>query len=364
MLEQLRIHRVSNALPVGQRPDWFPLVRNLLGAILVIAAGLKSGSDPLMADAILGVSYMVLVLGELAFAAWLFSGRQPAFSWWACIACFANFAIFAGYKVLIGDPDCGCFGAISSPPWVALAIDLTVLSVLCVVGQPRTRPVSVPCGAGFQPAAMSANTTDPRCGRQAESLPHIRARVTARFGFVRATAYAIVLLLAARVGLMSLSHREIGHNIVMANPSDWPGSQFPLLRSTDLSEHLSSGQWLVVLHRPGCAVCEELLAKLAVVSDRNFKRETPRLAILELPGGSTDVHRELPILAIHGRVTDRAVPLLAAPLLTRLDDGEVVFVTEGDQSLQKVDEMLGSGEKFAEVMNGTFSRSRGRETSG
>ena len=103
-----------------------------------------------MAQAILGAPNVVLVLGELAFAAVLFSGRQPVFSWWACIACFASFAIFAGYKVINGDSDCGCFGAVSPPPTAALGIDLAVLSVLCVVGKPGTSPVSVPCGAGFQ----------------------------------------------------------------------------------------------------------------------------------------------------------------------------------------------------------------------
>lgn len=363
MFQQLQINRVSNAMPVGMRADWFPLVRNLLGVILLVAAGLKSGSDPLMAHAIMDVPNVVLVFGELAFAAWLFSARQPAFSWWACIACFASFAIFAGYKVINGDSDCGCFGAVSPPPSAALGIDLVVLSVLCVVGKPRTSPVSVPCGAGFQPARLTENTPHPLYGRQAESLPHAESNDAARFGVVRATAYVIVLLLTARVGLTCLSHREVGHDIVMANPHEWPGTQFPLLNSTDLADQLVSGEWLVVLHRLGCSTCDELLTKLAAVPAPNFGRETLRLAIIELSGNSTDVHRHLQISALHGRVTDRAAPLLPAPLLISLRDGEVVSVAEGNQSLRTLDEILSGERKFAratvENVLATFSGGRG-----
>jgi|GEM_PF-3228675 len=363
MFQQLRISRLSNVMPVGMRAGWFPLVRYSLGAILLIAAGLKSGSDPLMAHAIMGVPNVVLVFGELAFAAWLFSARQPAFSWWACIACFASFAIFAGYKVINGDSDCGCFGAVSPPPWAALAIDLAVLSVLCAVGKPRSSPVSVPCGAGFQPARLTENNPHSVYGRQGESPPHAKSNDAALFGVVRSTAYVIVLLLTAKVALMSLSQHEIGHETLIAKPSEWLGSKFPLLNTTDLADQLVSGEWLVVLHRPGCSTCDELLTKLAAVPASNSGRETLRLAIIELSGNSPDVHRHLQISALHGRVTDRAAPLLPAPLLITLHDGEVMSVAEGDQSLRALDEILSGERKSAratvENVLAAFSGGRG-----
>lgn len=115
----------------------FSAVRILLGGILLTAATLKgelllrSGTWPYDAWG------FALVLFELGFAGWLFSGRLPAHVWWVSVACFATFATVTAAKLFRGEADCGCFGVVRTPPWITLLIDIAALTALTATYRDR-----------------------------------------------------------------------------------------------------------------------------------------------------------------------------------------------------------------------------------
>jgi hypothetical protein len=78
----------------------------------------------------------IVLVWELGLAAWLLSGVVRTGGWLAAVGTFLTFAAASGYAVWVGVADCGCFGAIKTSPWVALAVDLTCLALLAA-GRPQ-----------------------------------------------------------------------------------------------------------------------------------------------------------------------------------------------------------------------------------
>jgi len=101
-----------------------------LGCVLLAAAALKAGmifDSPAVLPWYLAI---ILVFAELLLAGLLFSGAIPLATWWAAVLTFSCFALVAGGKAWQGEADCGCFGAVATPPWVALTVDLSALGAL------------------------------------------------------------------------------------------------------------------------------------------------------------------------------------------------------------------------------------------
>lgn len=116
----------------------FSGVRFLLGAILVIAAAQKAELLSVSTIRPFARWQLGVVLSELVFAGWLFSDRFRSSAWWAATACFGTFATVAAFKLLAGETDCGCFGVIRTPPWIALLIDTTAVAGLLITYRHRT----------------------------------------------------------------------------------------------------------------------------------------------------------------------------------------------------------------------------------
>ena len=119
----------------------WPLVRTVLGVLLVAAAGLKLYG--FQTSAVARVGWLsdprveaAAAIWELALGAWLLSGRGPVGAWAAAVATFLAFAAVSGSAGAGGVADCGCFGAIKTSPWVAFGIDIAALALLAV-GRPR-----------------------------------------------------------------------------------------------------------------------------------------------------------------------------------------------------------------------------------
>jgi hypothetical protein len=122
------------------------------GLILLAAAALKLFGTNVSPVAQFGWLHsptvqVGLVVWEALLGVWLLSGfvsqvvlrsDQPIsrFAWIAAFLTFVTFAGLSGYLGIIGQADCGCFGALRTSPWVAFAVDVTAL-VLLYLGCPR-----------------------------------------------------------------------------------------------------------------------------------------------------------------------------------------------------------------------------------
>lgn len=100
----------------------YPLVRTLLGILLIVAGGLKAhqlATEPVVTN---GLEWMrsILILEmelEIAFGFWLIGGLLPRTTWLAAVGCFTMFCGVTLYKGLGGWESCGCFGRVSVNPW-------------------------------------------------------------------------------------------------------------------------------------------------------------------------------------------------------------------------------------------------------
>ncbi len=283
----------------------FAVVRFLLGAVLLTAAALKAESLLMSPDWSFG-----LVLFELTFAAWLFSGQYPAFAWWAAAGCFGTFAMVAGFKVLHGDADCGCFGVVRTPPWVALLIDVTALVALLTTYYDRA-------------------TTRTNRSTFISRLP-------------KAAGYAVILLVAAKASLsLGFANGLTRDGASLTDPSRWVGQRFPLLEQIDIGKKLSSGECIVILHRHDCALCEETLNAPWFCDSAYGGGDSGQIALVELPPCGGNRNRDFPRSILVGQLKSPEPCLLPAPVVVLLEDGRVVSVATGRESEARLRELLG-----------------------
>jgi Methylamine utilisation protein MauE len=316
-------------LPARQAKRWaaslaghgvsFAVVRFLLGGILLTAAALKaellfmSSAWPVMTWS------FWLVLFELAFAAWLFSGRLSAYAWWAAAGCFGTFAIVAGFKVLRGDADCGCFGVVETPPWVTFSLDVTALLALLATYHDR--------------AATRTN----------------RLAFVSRFS--AAIGYALVLLVVAKLSLAHIYGNGLdGGDASITDPSEWIGHRFPLLEQIEIGSDLSAGEYIVVLHRHDCPLCEETLNSPWLCEAAWGRCDTGQIALVELPPCGPPEEDTASRFPLSGRLNVSEPCLLPAPTVVLLEEGRVVSVATGQDSKARLRELLGPLSKRIAVL--------------
>ncbi len=126
------------------RWTWRLVVPRLIGALLLVAAGLKIyglGGDPVARMGVFSMPEFQLgvVIFEVSLGVWLLSGKLPLASWLVAIGTFAIFSSVSLYLALIGQTTCGCFGsAVKVSPWAAFTLDIVVVSTL-LLGRPDFR---------------------------------------------------------------------------------------------------------------------------------------------------------------------------------------------------------------------------------
>jgi len=289
-LPRLSVHQPSMA--VIERAVSISLVRFFLGGVLVVAAALKADSFLTSSASVPWYFTAALVFAELILAGLLFSGAMPVVTWWATALCFSCFALVAGVKLWRGAVDCGCFGAVATPPWVALAIDLSAVAALILkYGEWRT----------------------PRLTTTSSSM----TRLPMPIGF----ALVVVIGMKAIVSLSSVQPR-----LANVDPMHWIGQRLPLLDEIDIGSQLSSGAWTVILHRPGCAKCDDLLSD----AESLMHQSGSRFALVELMAADagTEIARSTSGMLL-GHLRRSEFSVIPAPLVLQIDDGRVVFA--GDQ---------------------------------
>lgn len=120
----------------------YPIVSRLAGILLLVSGSLKVQelvSKPLLVPPSWGST--ALAGFELLFGAWLLIVLYPRWSRLIALACFIGFFNIALIAAIKGLPSCGCFGAIPVRPWIAVALDGSMIVALffCL---PRHEPTS------------------------------------------------------------------------------------------------------------------------------------------------------------------------------------------------------------------------------
>lgn len=218
----------------------YDVVRVLLACLLLPAAALKGyqlATEPVLERGFLESRWFLIgvVEMELFFGIWLVVGAAPRLTWLAAVACFSGFALVSGYKGVVGEASCGCFGRLAVNPWYTWALDVAAVGLLLV---------SRPTGQG-------------------SAWREIRQAVLACVFIAMAIGVpAGWAMVSFQAGTLSADGVVAGSgNLVLLTPKQWIGKRFPLLNHVDIGSQIAKGAWLVVLYHPTCPQCEELIAK-------------------------------------------------------------------------------------------------------
>jgi hypothetical protein len=221
------------------------IVSAALAGVLLVAAGLKAesvlGSRIAAEIDRAGMLSLAAAGAECVIAAWLLSGWAPVAARRVAMGLLVVFAGVAGWRLVSGAADCGCFGRLHVHPAWTFSFDLLALVGLWLVGR-GPRPIGGVAGplSGGSPV---------RC---------VFAVLVAAV-VPTATVFAAGRLLEPRGGAG-------GAALVVLEPETWPGKPLPMLEyvaDRTARAELASGRYTVVLFNRDCHVCQEHLARLA-----------------------------------------------------------------------------------------------------
>ncbi len=278
--------RILQCIPAKGFRIAFAHVRVLLGVVLLVAALLKGHLLMGRAEMWTWSWDAAEVFFEIGASVWLFSMKWPSGTWWGTLGCFGCFGAVATTKLLAGDSNCGCFGSVPTPPWVALGIDvLAIALLLSTYRDSKSRQSGVPRGS-------------------------------LRWGL--AIGFALIVVLAMQA-LLAVSTAD--SSLTVPDPAQWVGQQLPLLGNIDVGPELASGNWTVILHRHGCSKCGDLLSE----SEWRVREASQAIAVVELPPRrSESSNASWPRGILVGHLYGRHFVTLPAPLVVQISEGRVV----------------------------------------
>lgn len=227
-----------------RRPTAVDVLRVFSGALLLVAAALKTGETFLGRVSFTDAGFvpmLLLVELELALGFCLLFGSWPQLVWRVSLAVFLAFGIFSSIRAISGESSCGCFGPVEVHPFASALVDLSIVAAIS-----KLKPALV----------CSESTSDFRYVRQSGAVTCILiTSALATFAVVR-SASAIDL---------SDHFTEDLPRLVKIDPEKWHGQECPIFRhlSGKGASALSHEKWIVVLYRNGCEECDEVLSSLA-----------------------------------------------------------------------------------------------------
>ena len=106
-----------------------------IAAVLGMAAGMKVhqlATTPILGEGLFNARWfnIFVVEFELFFAVWLLFGLLPNLTWLATAGLFSAFASVSLLKAVLGETDCGCWGAAKMNPWYTTVFDISVVGLL------------------------------------------------------------------------------------------------------------------------------------------------------------------------------------------------------------------------------------------
>ena len=275
-------------------------MRWVVGLLLVCAAILKSVqliTEP-AATLIAGPWLLPLQIGvELGVGLLALAGIYWRQLRWLALLLFSFFAAYSLYLAVGGVASCGCFGPIKVHPWWTFALDIAVVfGLLFSVRREREGNVD-------------ANSDVPRlvsysAGRRTviASVLGVSAISTALLGWYADRQTAVD-------GLLTMVS-----DLVVLEPERWIGKPLPIAQFIDLD--LSSGQWIVLIHRHDCPACQEEVPRYEQLGSLG-----QRVALVEVPPyGASEAHVSSCQL---GRLTADREWFVQTPVEIQLVDGLV-----------------------------------------
>jgi len=292
------------------------IVRVLLGALLLAAAGLKAhqlATEPVAErDLLTSRTFLtVWVELELFLGAWFLSGLFRRAAWAAAMNCFFLFAIVAAARAFAGETSCGCFGRIEVSPWYTLVLDSGALAALVLFRPDLRTPI---------PAS------------------HRRLRAGLVAAIVLAAGVPAAILASRYEPAVLSSEGEIvgEESVVLLEPETWVEKPCPILSYIDVGRELARGEWIVVLYHYDCPHCQERVPEF----DRKARAEAElagiaRTAMVDLPPHAPPGRSLLPpdSPCVRGLMSAERDWFVETPVTLVLKEGIVVGAAEEAVSL-------------------------------
>ena len=223
----------------------YAVASGLFAALLLVAAGLKADlafNDPIVRSRTGEFArHLLSAFTEAGVAAWLLSGVAPAWARRAAMALLSVFVAVAGWHLVRGDADCGCFGRVRVHPAWTVAIDAAALASLWLFGRGLPARAAAPAGAR----------------RRRNGPGGVRLFLAALAGL---GVPALTVLFGADP-FKPQSETDGAIDAVILDPRGWDGKPFPLLNELAPSgPDVAKGKWVVILVNHACHKCEEYLA--------------------------------------------------------------------------------------------------------
>lgn len=272
--------------------------------VLLVGAGVLKGyalsTEPVLEEGLLTSRWALFwaIQFELALGAWLLSGVRPQFARGVAIGTFALFASVAVYYISTGVESCGCFGSLKVNPWWMLMVDVTmVIALLCSRSfddsRRLVRPVFFVWPVGMMALVVSWGVW--------------------QFESSTVTADGLV---------------DGNSPIVILEPEDWVGKQFPLTKflvdeTGEMNpSSLLKGKWVAVFYQHSCPKCQESLpAYQSRAGDLQSRKQTAT-ALIEVPPFGGPPRTSLGI-AHYYRLDGKRDWFVQAPVELELEDGIV-----------------------------------------
>ena len=247
--------------------------------------------------------FFTVAIIEGGVGVWLISGFSPVMAARIGAGLFLFFSFVSTIYVVIDMPECGCFGRAGvSPEWMLVLDAVACISLVVVQWQ----------------LAVQGQ----------ESLRRWRGCWIAR-----------PIVAVAVCGVVLFGVTPLGRHAGVGGPNrveQWVGQRPALLSQTTLTRFTSQGRWLVVLYRPDCFHCQEVLRYIASVSESG--RSSGRIALLNV---GTD-EEEPAILGsmpdcefvYSGCVSSPGKKWVETPAIIRMDNGVVSHVWSGDDVMR------------------------------
>jgi hypothetical protein len=267
--------------------------------LLLVTAGVFKTLLPGNADvATAGLASMhasagtIAALVEVMLGIALVCGLQPGLLRPIAGILFGVFSAYSLHRSFAGFEHCGCFGALSVPPWLTTCVDIVAAAGLLL---------------------LPAESVLRRSGR---------VRLWATIALV-----ATVPIFLTRLSWMPwVAATVFGNNpaesIVLLSPADWVGKPLPIASSISPRIEIADQTWDILLFHHSCPKCREVVDfKLA----RAAASHSQRLLLLEVPPYGREIP-ESPHVST-ARLDESKYWFVSTPVLIRVTSGTVTSVT-------------------------------------
>jgi len=294
-------------------PSFVPL---LLSGLLIVASSLKawdsiSGGllfngavNPNLARLTIAFEFIVGVAGILV------TNRAWPMMAMACL--FAILLGVAGIEMIRGTDVCGCLGSVPAKPVHMVAVDTCALLALTLGIRKRMKRAKA-CPSTITSYKMVMLISAIGLGITFVVWPAgLNQETTPDDLFVDSRTYAIL------------------------EPQRWLGHKFPLANHIDIGATVAEGDWRIVLYRPGCKDCQELIQGLSGQNSES-RKSMGRLALIAVPpdvaaGNVVPPALELPDV-VAGHLDSSRSWFVRTPCELFLRDGVVVTKPLGVSSI-------------------------------